>query len=157
MATQHSRSAARLMMAPAVILLLGWMLVPLTMTLYFSFKRYLPLRGDSLERGLEWVGFENYTYLWRDQSYASPYYHSTGGNPGPYVETHFRDNVFLYPYDSPQAGTTGPLVGDLWTKYGTDFSFRADLRILTPDVAINVLEFRLTSTTGEWRYCWQGP
>jgi sorbitol/mannitol transport system permease protein len=45
MATQHSRSAARLMMAPAVILLLGWMLVPLTMTLYFSFKKYLPLRG----------------------------------------------------------------------------------------------------------------
>ncbi|WP_425072782.1 carbohydrate ABC transporter permease [Sagittula sp. S175] len=56
MATQHSRSAARLMMAPAVILLLGWMLVPLTMTLYFSFKKYLPLRGGDLG----WVGFENY-------------------------------------------------------------------------------------------------
>ena len=61
MATQHSRSAARLMMAPAVVLLLGWMLVPLTMTLYFSFKKYLPLRGDSLENGLDWVGFANYT------------------------------------------------------------------------------------------------
>ena len=56
MSTQHSRSAARLMMAPAVVLLLGWMLVPLTMTLYFSFKRYLPLRGGDLG----WVGFENY-------------------------------------------------------------------------------------------------
>lgn len=56
MATQHSRSAARLMMAPAIILLLGWMLVPLTMTLYFSFRRYLPLRGGDLG----WVGFENY-------------------------------------------------------------------------------------------------
>ncbi len=61
MATQHSRSAARLMMAPAVILLLGWMLVPLTMTLYFSFKKFLPLRGDSLGNGLEWVGLENYS------------------------------------------------------------------------------------------------
>lgn len=60
MATQHSRAAARFMMAPAVVLLLGWMLVPLTLTLYFSFKKYLPLRGDSLENGLEWVGFENY-------------------------------------------------------------------------------------------------
>jgi sorbitol/mannitol transport system permease protein len=60
MATKASRSAARIMMAPAVVLLLGWMLVPLTMTLYFSFKRYLPLRGDSLERGLDWVGFDNY-------------------------------------------------------------------------------------------------
>jgi len=56
MATQHSRSAARFMMAPAVILLLGWMLVPLVMTLYFSFKKYLPLRGGDLG----WVGFENY-------------------------------------------------------------------------------------------------
>jgi len=60
MATQHSRSAARLMMALAVFLLLVWMLVPLTMTLWFSFTRYLPLRGDSIERGLTWVGLENY-------------------------------------------------------------------------------------------------
>jgi sorbitol/mannitol transport system permease protein len=60
MATKHSRSAARLMMAPAVVLLLGWMLVPLMLTLFFSFKKYLPLRGDSLENGLDWVGFENY-------------------------------------------------------------------------------------------------
>jgi polyol transport system permease protein len=56
MATQHSRYAARLMMAPAVILLLGWMLVPLAMTLLFSFKKYLPLRGGDLG----WVGFDNY-------------------------------------------------------------------------------------------------
>lgn len=44
------------MMAPAVFLLLVWMLVPLTMTLWFSFKKYLPLRGGDLG----WVGFENY-------------------------------------------------------------------------------------------------
>jgi sorbitol/mannitol transport system permease protein len=56
MATQSSRSAARVMIAPAVILLLGWMLVPLLMTLYFSFKRYLPLRGGDLG----WIGFDNY-------------------------------------------------------------------------------------------------
>ncbi|WP_438996974.1 carbohydrate ABC transporter permease [Candidatus Puniceispirillum sp.] len=56
MATQHSRSAARLMIAPATILLLGWMLIPLVMTLYFSFKKYLPLRGGDLG----WVGFDNY-------------------------------------------------------------------------------------------------
>ncbi|PRX38152.1 sorbitol/mannitol transport system permease protein [Meinhardsimonia xiamenensis] len=56
MATRHARSAARLMMAPAVILLLGWMLVPLTMTLWFSFRKYLPMRGGDLG----FVGFENY-------------------------------------------------------------------------------------------------
>jgi sorbitol/mannitol transport system permease protein len=44
------------MLAPAVILLLGWMLVPLTMTLLFSFKKYLPMRGGDLG----WVGFDNY-------------------------------------------------------------------------------------------------
>lgn len=56
MATKASRSAARLMMAPAVILLLGWMLVPLVMTLWFSFRTYLPLRGG--DQG--WTGFDNY-------------------------------------------------------------------------------------------------
>ncbi|KGK78763.1 sugar ABC transporter permease [Thalassobacter stenotrophicus] len=61
MATKASRSAARVMMAPAVVLLLGWMLVPLIMTLWFSFTKYLPLRGDSIERGLDWVGFSNYS------------------------------------------------------------------------------------------------
>ena len=56
MATQNSRSVARLMMAPAVVLLLGWMLVPLSMTLWFSFRKYLPLRGGDMG----WVGFDNY-------------------------------------------------------------------------------------------------
>ena len=56
MATKASRSSARLMMAPAVVLLLGWMLVPLVMTLWFSFRTYLPLRGG--DQG--WTGFDNY-------------------------------------------------------------------------------------------------
>ncbi|WP_439139399.1 carbohydrate ABC transporter permease [Roseicyclus sp.] len=56
MATQHSRTAARIMMAPAVFLLLVWMLVPLTMTLWFSFRQYLPLRGG--DQGFVW--FDNY-------------------------------------------------------------------------------------------------
>jgi len=56
MATEHSRSAARMMMAPAVVLLLAWMLVPLTMTVWFSFRKSLPLRnGDE-----GFVGFDNY-------------------------------------------------------------------------------------------------
>ena len=44
------------MMAPAVVLLLGWMLVPLVMTLWFSFRQYLPLRGG--DQGF--VGWDNY-------------------------------------------------------------------------------------------------
>jgi len=57
MATKASRSAARLMMAPAVVLLLGWMLVPLSMTVWFSFRKFLPLRGGDLG----WAGWENYS------------------------------------------------------------------------------------------------
>ncbi|WP_308914928.1 sugar ABC transporter permease [Jannaschia sp. LMIT008] len=56
MATKASQSAARLMMAPAVVLLLGWMLVPLITTLYFSFADFRPLRGVFEP----WIGFDNY-------------------------------------------------------------------------------------------------
>ncbi|ABD55820.1 carbohydrate ABC transporter permease [Jannaschia sp. CCS1] len=56
MATQHSRSAARIMMAPAVFLLLVWMLVPLCMTLWFSVRDFRPLRGG--DNGF--VGMENF-------------------------------------------------------------------------------------------------
>ena len=57
MATQSSRSAARIMMAPAVFLLLVWMLVPLCMTLWFSVRDYRPLRGGDLG----FVGLENFS------------------------------------------------------------------------------------------------
>ena len=56
MATEHSKTAARWMLTPAVVVLLGWMLVPLLMTLFFSFRKYLPLRGGDMG----WVGFDNY-------------------------------------------------------------------------------------------------
>ncbi|MEM5502059.1 sugar ABC transporter permease [Ahrensia kielensis] len=66
MATQHSRSAAKLMNAPAVFLLLVWMLVPLCMTLYFSFLDYRPLRGV-----YEWSdGFENYARFVSSSSFT---------------------------------------------------------------------------------------
>jgi len=44
------------MMAPAVFLLLVWMLVPLCMTLWFSVRNYLPLRGGDLG----FAGIDNY-------------------------------------------------------------------------------------------------
>ncbi|WP_281827244.1 carbohydrate ABC transporter permease [Jannaschia rubra] len=56
MATAHSRTAARLMLAPATVLLLAWMLIPLCMTLYYSFRRYRLLTPE--RQG--WVGFRNY-------------------------------------------------------------------------------------------------
>ena len=65
MATQHSRGAARLMMSPAVILLLCWMLIPLGLTIYFSLLRYnLLMPGDN-----PFVGFENYTFFFTDPAF----------------------------------------------------------------------------------------
>lgn len=59
MATQASRTAARLMVSPAVILLFLWMIVPLGMTIYFSFLRY-----NLLMPGMEsWTGLGNYRYF----------------------------------------------------------------------------------------------
>jgi sorbitol/mannitol transport system permease protein len=57
MSTQASRSAARVMLSPAVISLLIWMIVPLVLTLWFSFQRYNLLYPDRAG----FVGFYNYT------------------------------------------------------------------------------------------------
>ena len=67
MATLHTRTSARLMMAPAVILLLAWMVVPLGMTLYFSLLRY-----NLLMPGMEsWTGLDNYTYFLTDPAFST--------------------------------------------------------------------------------------
>lgn len=59
MATKNSRAAARIMVAPAVLLLFAWMIVPLAMTLYFSFLRY-NLLNPALGG---FAGFDNYYYF----------------------------------------------------------------------------------------------
>jgi len=68
MATKASRTSARLMMSPAVLLLLAWMLVPLCMTLYFSFLRYNLLQPGS---GNPFVGWENYYWFITDPSFTA--------------------------------------------------------------------------------------
>jgi len=62
-----NRTIPRLLQAPAVMLLLVWMLVPLGLTLYFSFIRYVL---NSLRRPewttpsfSNWRGFGNYEYV----------------------------------------------------------------------------------------------
>ncbi|WP_457660068.1 carbohydrate ABC transporter permease [Sinorhizobium medicae] len=65
MATLHTRSAARLMIAPSVLLLLAWMIVPLAMSLYFSLLRY-----NLLMPGMEeFAGLTNYTYFLTDPAF----------------------------------------------------------------------------------------
>ena len=67
MATKASRAAARMMISPAVILLFAWMIVPLALTLYFSFLRYNLLKPGETP----FVGFENYYWFLTDPSFTA--------------------------------------------------------------------------------------
>ena len=65
MATLHTRSLARAMVAPSVALLFVWMAVPLVMTLYFSFLRYNLLQPGPTP----FSGFSNYYFFVTDPSF----------------------------------------------------------------------------------------
>lgn len=65
MATQNTRTLARLMMAPSVGLLLIWMIVPLTMTLWFSFQNYNLLNPANVS----FAGLFNYRYFYTDPAF----------------------------------------------------------------------------------------
>ena len=54
-----------LLEAPAIIVLLLWMIVPLAMTIYFSFIRYSLLNPDISG----FAGIENYQFLTQDESF----------------------------------------------------------------------------------------
>ncbi|SLN21393.1 Trehalose transport system permease protein SugA [Aquimixticola soesokkakensis] len=67
MATEHSKSAARFMIAPSVLLLMAWMVIPLGMTLWFSFQRY-----NLLMPGMEtFAGWDNYYYFLTDPAFTA--------------------------------------------------------------------------------------
>ncbi len=67
MATQQTSAAGRLLVAPSVILLFLWMIVPLAMTLYFSTLRYLLLDPDRTG----FVGLANYTAFLSDPNFIA--------------------------------------------------------------------------------------
>ncbi|MBE7184296.1 MAG: sugar ABC transporter permease [Methylobacterium mesophilicum] len=66
MATQQTRSLARVMMAPSVIMLFIWMIVPLVATLWLSFQRYNP--ANPARNGF--VGFSNYLLAFNDPAFS---------------------------------------------------------------------------------------
>jgi len=65
MATRQTRTLARFMMAPSVVLLLIWMIVPLAMTLWFSFQNYNLL----MPANRSFAGFFNYIYFYTDPAF----------------------------------------------------------------------------------------
>jgi sorbitol/mannitol transport system permease protein len=65
MATRQTQTLARLMMAPSVVLLFIWMIVPLGFTLWFSFQQYNPL--NPIRDGF--VGFANYALFYSNPAF----------------------------------------------------------------------------------------
>ncbi|WEZ82812.1 sugar ABC transporter permease [Rhizobium sp. 32-5/1] len=65
MATRQTQTLARLMLAPSVLMLFIWMIVPLAFTLWFSFQQYNPL--NPLRDGF--VGFANYALFYSNPAF----------------------------------------------------------------------------------------
>ena len=65
MATKNTRGLARAMLVPSVAILFVWMIVPLVLTLWYSFQTYNLL--NPINSGF--AGFSNYTYFLSDPSF----------------------------------------------------------------------------------------
>jgi len=72
MATQQTTTAGRLLVAPSVILLFLWMIVPLAMTLYFSTLNYNLQNPDAWS----FIGFGNYLDFLRDPDFLGALYNT---------------------------------------------------------------------------------
>lgn len=64
MATRQTKTLARFMVAPSVILLLIWMIVPLAMTLWFSLLNYTLTDPET-----SFAGFGNYSFFLTDPAF----------------------------------------------------------------------------------------
>jgi sorbitol/mannitol transport system permease protein len=65
MATRQTRTLARTMMAPSVVMLLVWMVVPLALTFWFSFQNYNILRPERQS----FAGWDNFYYVYTDPAF----------------------------------------------------------------------------------------
>jgi len=88
------------MMAPAVFVLLVWMLVPLGMTLWFSFRQYLPLRGGDLG----FAGWDNYVRFVTSSSFWPSIYSTLIIVGGVLVITIFFGILLAMLLDQPMFG-----------------------------------------------------
>lgn len=66
MATKQTSGLARLMNLPAIVVLFIWMIVPLAMTLWFSFQNYNLLSAENQS----FAGFGNYFYFVTDPAFT---------------------------------------------------------------------------------------
>jgi sorbitol/mannitol transport system permease protein len=69
MATVNTRKLARAMLVPSVAILFVWMIVPLVLTLWYSFQSYNLL--NPINNGF--AGFSNYVYFLTDPSFLQAF------------------------------------------------------------------------------------
>ena len=100
MSTKASRSSAQLMLMPAVVVLLIWMLVPLCMTLYYSFQQYV-LTAPS---NRPWVGFDNYYWFFTDIRFYQSVFNTLFLVGGVLIITVFGGIGFALLLDRPMFG-----------------------------------------------------
>lgn len=101
MATKASSSSARMMISPAVLLLFAWMIVPLAMTIYFSFLRYNLLQPGATP----FVGWENYYWFVTDPSFTSAMFNTLILVSGVLTITTIGGICFALLLDRPMFGT----------------------------------------------------
>lgn len=65
MATRQTRGLARLMMAPSVVVLLVWMIVPLALTIWFAFQKYR-LTNPNIKG---FAGLNNFSFFVTDPAF----------------------------------------------------------------------------------------
>jgi sorbitol/mannitol transport system permease protein len=66
MATQQTQKLARFLIAPSIVLLLVWMIVPLAMTVWFSTQNYNLLNPET-----SFIGIENFRYFLGNPAFLS--------------------------------------------------------------------------------------
>ena len=99
MATLQTKSAARLMMTPSVVLLLLWSLVPLAMTIYYSTLNY-----NLLTPGTSFVGFLNYEYFLSDPAFFTALFNTLLLVGGALLITIIGGIAFALLLDQPMYG-----------------------------------------------------
>jgi sorbitol/mannitol transport system permease protein len=97
---RRSTPALTLMLAPSILLLGVWMIVPLFMTLYFSVRSYSLMReGES-----KFIGFQNYYYLFLDPAFLRSLFNSAVILGGVLVITVSLGALLAWLYDHEFAG-----------------------------------------------------
>ena len=126
------------MISPAVLLLLAWMIVPLGMTIYFSFLSYNLLTPGSES----FVGFLNYSYFLTDAAFFE-----ARANPSIGIATSSLTDAFglAYLIDADAQLHWANLFGRLGLSLGYTFRYQVwnvNASDLFPDATDDLFDYK---------------